>query len=217
MADAGARAAVAALKALGLTDTGIGRALGRDSSLISQIGAGKRGPGYGASYAGELRDLIAQTAGLGRGEARARAADLAERGTLAPARRVTRAGTPAAVRVGQQRVGRAPSTPGGHAGHYVKGRAAGRATFDRRLDTAVNNGQEIALKVTVADARSRKGTRDVYVGQMTAAELQGRLDATGRRGLKAQLQALLDDMSDAGELGSDGGAVLGYGLSVLAS
>lgn len=208
MADPGARAAVLALQALGLHSTDIGRAIGRDPGAVRQIARGERSAGYGAAYRDSLRDLLAQTSGLNAPAARARAADVGRGGELVPARRAQ------AVRQPTRAIGK-PHTPSGLPGAYVRGAGAGRVGFDRQLDRAAANGQTVYLKVTVSDPRARSGKRDIGLGEMDAAELRDRLADTGRKGLKRQLQALLDDMSDDGEIGSDSGPVTGFALSVI--
>lgn len=50
--------AIASLRDLGWSLAEIGRHVKKDSSLISQIASGKRGPNYGNSLAGELHALV---------------------------------------------------------------------------------------------------------------------------------------------------------------
>jgi hypothetical protein len=58
MADLAAQSAVLALQARGLNYSQIARLIGRDSRLVSQIGRGERGAGYGKAFAPALQAAV---------------------------------------------------------------------------------------------------------------------------------------------------------------
>jgi|SRR5690348_500809 len=113
------RSAIAALHARGWTDSAIGRAVGRDSSLIHQIGAGKKPGNNLAGTLGALRDSGAA--------APKSAKSLPALPALPSApRRQTAQGMPARVRLPRSEQGtRGPRLPPAPKSHDRRGR--GRA------------------------------------------------------------------------------------------
>lgn len=127
----------------GMTKRAIGRAIGRDSSLLSQVASGRK-PGTNlASSLAALRDTLDGAVG---------ATPVAEPRVQAPARRLTAKGTAARVR------GRTTVSGRGDAWSVTKlGRAAARgkgAAFGRVLDRASESGQPVAVTLSFGkDAR----------------------------------------------------------------
>lgn len=145
------RAAIEALHTRGWTDTAIGRLVGRDSSLIHQVGVGKK---PGSNLAGSLNALV--DSGL-RGPKSSRL--LPDIPVMEPARRLRASGLPAGVRMG--RVER-EALRGGPTGAPVRIGAAthGARTVAPHIGGAVRelpNGQRRITGASKASARFAAG------------------------------------------------------------
>lgn len=160
-----AQALVLRMHAAGHSYSAIGRALGRDSSAISQIASGKRGANYGKSYTKALAGV--------EHELKNRAAGAPPRPVAQPARRMVR-GRPAAVRQ--------PARGKGKWGvASTKGQAtrAGAHSLGDRLQEAKALGRNHA-SVSVAVSKSvnvlRSGGRPTRKGNRGDQEIRCELD-----------------------------------------
>lgn len=149
MADADAERLVNELKAAGWTGKQIGQAIGRDPSLVNQIGRGARGAGYGSQAVPALQQL----------------AQGATRAELP--RRQTAEGTQARVR---RPVVRTP------AGSVASGRTFG-TVMRRELDAAASQGRNVNIELRTRDGKRatawRKGGFDAAALQRAIAEMGG--------------------------------------------
>lgn len=139
---------VLALRGLGLTDSQIGRAIGRDSSLVFQIGAGRK-PGRNLESAlGGLHQAVTTTGELA---------------TVEPPRRLTRTGHQARVRRATTIRGRTWETASIKRQASRSGGRGLRAAFDdavRRDDQlAVTISFDSGVTVTGTSGEGRRGGR----------------------------------------------------------
>ena len=196
MANAEARALVRTLQDRGLSQAAIGRAVGLNSSAISQIAADKRGEGYGAAAVSRLASLVAET-----GQARNRTQTQGIASGFAARVGGTRPGGRA------QRV-RQPTRPVGAPtasarGESLRGTGAGSgAALDRVLTRAESNGQRVSLRVEVTLADG--GTRWLTIDRLPAATWRYMLGFPGGdASVRERLSDALGALADSGELGSD--------------
>lgn len=204
MASEEARAIIARLEASGLTRAGIGRAIGRDSGMISQIAREARGAGYGAALVPALEQLAAETAtAVNVHQARGIATGLASTGRLAPARRTTKAGATAKVRRKTHRVG-------GHGGGlHVPGKAhAGTghetgAVDAKLIDEARRTHQRVSYRIEIEN-NTGPGTRWVTISNLDADTWRYLLGLAGDTArMRERLQAAVDELAENGDLSSD--------------
>lgn len=160
----------------GYSFAAIGRALGRDSSAISQIASGKRGPNYGKSYTQALGHL--------EGELKNQGAGAPARPITQPARRLIGKGRnkqPARVRQ--------PTTRG-------KGKAWGLSTTKRQATR--NGAKSLTAKLEDANTKGRKAGVSISV----SPAVRGGYKKTGKRDssdkeIKADLDAAFDAQLEA--------------------
>jgi hypothetical protein len=169
-----AQALVLRMHAAGHSYSAIGRALGRDSSAISQIASGKRGANYGKSYTKALVDV--------EHELKNRAAGAPAHPIVQPARRTIR-GRPAAVR--QPARGK---NKWGVASTKQQATRTGARSLGGRLEEAKALGRNHAA-VSVAVSKSvnvkRSGGRPTRKGAKGDQEIRCELDAAFDTKLKA--------------------------------
>lgn len=144
---------IQALRAQGFTDTQIGRAVGRDSSLISQIGKGAK-PGRNLETA--LRSLV---------EAGARPGDKA---TVQPTARTGKGGAAARVRQSGK-----TALPGGNV--LVEAKARGKNLL-AQLRAAAKQGKGVSFSAGVRRIKRYKDSQNVR-GQEVSVFGKGGYDA----------------------------------------
>ena len=216
MASNEARELVRQLEARGLSRAAIGRAVGRDSGMVSQIARDARGAGYGAGLVPALQQLAAET-GQARNTVQARgiAAGLGRSGELAPARRQTKAGRTAAVRRSTQTVGARTARQAAGKSLGGTGRGTG-ATVARVLDSAARNGQAVSVRVEIEN-NTGPGTRWITVSDMAPETWRYLLGLDGDKAtMRQRLQTALDDLAESGELSSDVTATGNFQVNVEA-
>lgn len=213
MASEAARAIVAQLQAGGLSLASIGRALDRDSSMLSQVARGARGAGYGSNLVPAL-DALRSRISTGDGGtlspemARGAARIVAESRSIDVPRRRTNAGRVAPVRAGIKPAGpKDAALPGA----YTRGSVAGKSeTLRKVLRSADQTGQLVYINVTTST-----GER-VGLGAKTADEWRALgLDPDNPDGF--DWDDVITELGDAGELGSDVSDVAGWSASLIAA
>lgn len=173
-----AQTLVLRMRAHGHSFAAIGRALGRDSSAISQIASGKRGPNYGKSYTQALGHL--------EGELKNQGAGAPARPITQPARRLIGKGRnkqPARVRQ--------PTTRG-------KGKAWGVSTTKRQATR--NGAKSLTAKLEDANTKGRQSGVSIAVSSKVVGKYKktgtGK-GAPGDKEIKADLDAAFDAQLDA--------------------
>lgn len=172
------RQAIDELHGRGWTDSAIGRAIGRDSSLVHQVGTGKK-PGT------NLQDALGALAATGLpGPAVAKQAP-AVAAVAPPSRRVRSSGQPARVRVSARHGIEVHRLPNG--ARNIAGHTKSDARFAASVADAMGERSRIQVAVKTADGKwvvlGRKGG-------MTSAHLRGFLK--GARNFQEALQHMID-------------------------
>jgi hypothetical protein len=225
MPDQIAQSTVNALRAAGLSDSVIGRAVGLNSSAVAQIAgtsavtgqalSRQRGAGYGAKAAPRLGELLAETRRAQSSmQAAAIARGLANTGRLHGEARTTKTGRKARVRQATRAVGQS----GQGAILTGAGRSQGKA-FDQLLAKAARNDQQVSLRVNMqmGDGSTKwitvKGADAEFWQQLRADAAE---EDDGAMDLDDWLGMVLDSLAAEGELTSDLGDVIGFAAQVAA-
>jgi hypothetical protein len=181
-----AQTLVLRMHAKGHSFAAIGRALGRDSSAISQIASGKRGPNYGKSYTQALGHL--------EGELKNQAAGAPPRPIVQPARRMTGKGRAAQLARVRQPITRGKGKAWGVSTTKRQATRNGARSLTRQFDDASSKGRKagvsIAVSPTVRGGYAKTGTGKGNPGDK---EIRAELDAA----FEEQLNLVGGNFTDA--------------------
>lgn len=228
MPDPLAQRLVTELRALGLSDTDIGRTIELNSSAVAQIAgtsartgnplASQRGAGYGKAAAPALQALRDQLAGAtSSGQAKATARVVAASGSAAAARTRRTVKTPsgsvrpARVRQSTRAVGKTAS------GALLSGAGAGKGkAFDRLLAKAARAGDDVSIRVNMrmGDGSTQWMTLAARDAEFWIGLRDGWDEEDGD--LADWLGMVCDDLFAEGDLTSEPGDVVGYAVQVAA-
>jgi hypothetical protein len=173
-----AQTLVLRMHAHGHSFAAIGRALGRDSSAISQIASGKRGPNYGRSYTPALAHA--------EQELKNQAAGAPAHPIVQPARRMKGKGRtqePARVR---QPISRGVGKQWGVSNVKRQATRSGARSLTAKLGDASAKGRQAGVSVTVSPA-VKGGYKQTGTGK----------GAPGDKEIKADLDQAFEEQLDA--------------------